>query len=138
MSTIRLTPSREKPSTATLHLLPCCIEHTGPSKVDSFFIVSQDESSPHLQSCFRGRRLVGESISIPSGYQGVVFQENKNENGYKKWASNGVEEEEERIREWGPKATFEKMVVWDHDKVPANKWKRVEEWVRMANILHGK
>lgn len=60
-----------------LHLLPCRIEHDGPAKVSTYFLVEESENRENatetaLEVGFRGRQLKGREISLPDNYIGAL------------------------------------------------------------------
>ena len=53
-----------------VHVLPCHISYTGPSKVSEFFKVRQNPET-HPTTSFRGRKLCGHTVSLPANYAGT-------------------------------------------------------------------
>lgn len=75
--------------TATIHVLPCQVQHNGSAKISRFFRPSDacdDSSSGHCvisdsqnqsktqEAYFRGRKLLGKEIKIPNGFLGEQMQ----------------------------------------------------------------
>ncbi|KAI9592178.1 hypothetical protein BDF19DRAFT_452601 [Syncephalis fuscata] len=55
-----------------LHHLPCSIDHHGSANVNIFFCpeLKSTTETDEWQASFRGRALVGRTISVPTGYEG--------------------------------------------------------------------
>lgn len=65
----------------TPSLLPFHLAHSGPAPISTYFITRLAPSDPHaltqedlLLSTFRGRGIVGQTLVIPAGYQGIVLE----------------------------------------------------------------
>lgn len=102
---------------------------------------------------FRGRKLKGKEVRVPDGYRGVVVRRKGAEGGDRKvedrWRKGEYgnddqgeeqeeEEEEEEVAILEELATFEEVVVWDHEKtVEADDEvvKGLEEWARFAEAV---
>lgn len=92
-------------------------------------------------SYFRGHKLRGRRVAIPEGYTGIVAtttdrvsqQPVKNAS-----AENEVTELEEPVKILETQGTFDDMIVWGHEILPAADdpyVKGVEEWVRFAETV---
>ncbi|EPS31966.1 hypothetical protein PDE_06925 [Penicillium oxalicum 114-2] len=130
----------------TPNILPCRIHHDGPiESPDRFWITQTDEQDGHSTSHFRGRRLRGRRVAVPEGYQGVIAtptertlpvtqQSNSDSMG------DGESEPEESVKILDAQGTFDEMMVWGHENLPAADdtfVKGVEEWIRFAETMHG-
>jgi hypothetical protein len=82
---------------SSLHLLPCSIEHDGPTQVTSFFQVVEGEKEN--VAYFRGRELKGIKIAVPVGVQGLCV----GDCGEGKWLVEG---------------SFSETNFWEHDSRP--------------------
>lgn len=148
------------------NILPCRIHHDGPiDSTDRFWTPSTDARGTHAStytdnypnhrekltnsanldnnqsSHFRGRKLRGRHVAIPEGYTGVVAtptdrvsqQPVKNAS-----AEDEVTELEEPVKILEVQGTFDDMIVWGHEILPAADdpyVKGVEEWVRFAETV---
>ncbi|CAH2080222.1 unnamed protein product [Thlaspi arvense] len=147
-----------------VHHLPCCIRFDGPAQVSHCF-KSKSIAREILESCssvdieidgvrieeahFRGRKLQGATISLPSGYSvprncvlvthitsGYILGQggNPNANGKRRAFSSSTEED--------PccevKAKFEKLTHWNHDSFPSKDdiFLRSFHWFSIAEALH--
>ncbi|WZZ49365.1 hypothetical protein YC2023_049472 [Brassica napus] len=103
-----------------VHQVPCCIRFDGPAQVSNYFKPKSSEVEVDgvrtEEAYFRGRKLQGATISMPSGYSGFVLGQasNKNANGKRKACSD-----EEENPCWEVKAKFDKMTYWNHDTLPS-------------------
>lgn len=74
------------PSEAVVHHIPCSIKHDGVAKVSTYFVPerntsaedSSSSSSSQLTAYFRGRKLDGTSITLPSKVTGLILRESAN------------------------------------------------------------
>ncbi|CAG8098757.1 unnamed protein product [Penicillium salamii] len=93
-------------------------------------------------SHFRGRKLRGRRVALPDGYQGVVAvptdrvlpptQQPDNDNAHDE------SEMEEPVKILETQGTFDDIVVWGHETVPAADdtfVKGVEEWLQFAEAV---
>ncbi|KAJ3020959.1 Ribonuclease H2 subunit C [Thoreauomyces humboldtii] len=115
---IHVAPPRDNDAnlpTPSLHLLPCKIHHTGPARVSSFFVPSSSsscEDNAKLTASFRGRGLQGVKVSVPDGYEGVIYRES----GMHKVSEEGGEASS--LRSMRREGKFDGFVAWGHDEVP--------------------
>ncbi|KAJ5195267.1 Ribonuclease H2 subunit C [Penicillium cinerascens] len=128
----------------TPNILPCRIHHDGPiDSTDRFWTPETDARDNNQSSYFRGRKLRGRRVTIPEGYTGIVAtltdrvsqQPVKNAS-----AEDEVTELEEPVNILETQGTFDDMIVWGHEILPAADdpyVKGVEEWVRFAETMHG-
>ncbi|CAN8317277.1 unnamed protein product [Cochlearia groenlandica] len=122
-----------------VHQLPCCIRFNGPSQVSHYFKPNPSEVEidgvKTEEAYFRGRKLQGATISLPSGFSGFVLgqESNRNANGKRK-ACSGAEENPC----WEVKAKFDKMTYWNHDNLPSkdDTFLRSFHWFNIAEALH--
>jgi hypothetical protein len=65
------------PASAVLHHLPCSIAHDGAAKVSTYFLPEESGAGAErkLTAYFRGRRLDGQVVPLPSGVSGVILRE---------------------------------------------------------------
>ncbi|KAJ5701780.1 hypothetical protein N7488_009328 [Penicillium malachiteum] len=146
-------PTDQKDKTSvpqfTPNILPCQIHHDGPiESTDRFWTPASDAQDSTQTAHFRGRKLRGRRVAIPEGYEGVVAvptecimqvpQENKPDSGVD---SDVVEiQPEEPVKVLEMQGTFDEMIVWGHEALPAADdtfVKGVEEWMRFAETMHG-
>ncbi|BGP66098.1 hypothetical protein NBRC10512v2_007493 [Rhodotorula toruloides] len=76
--TVLALSSSPLPSLPSISLLPFSLAHDGPAPISTYFrprpYPSTSEAEPaHRQASFRGRRVVSTVLSLPEGYQGLVF-----------------------------------------------------------------
>ena len=87
---------------------------------------------------FRGRKLRGRRVAVPEGYEGVVAT--PTERTIRPAQNNSVDEAEpeEPVKILEKQATFQDVMVWGHELMPAADdpfVKGVEEWVRFAEAV---
>ena len=87
---------------------------------------------------FRGRKLRGRRVAVPEGYEGVVAT--PTERTIRPAQNNSVDETEpeEPVKILEKQATFQDVMVWGHELMPAADdpfVKGVEEWVRFAEAV---
>ncbi|BGP27796.1 hypothetical protein JCM10295v2_006773 [Rhodotorula toruloides] len=76
--TVLALSSTPLPSLPFISLLPFSLAHDGPAPISTYFrprpYTSTSNYEPaHRQASFRGRRVVSTVLSLPDGYQGLVF-----------------------------------------------------------------
>ncbi|KAL0862404.1 hypothetical protein Bca101_041522 [Brassica carinata] len=143
MGTIDLSAAADGTSVSDLsgqvHQVPCCIRFDGPAQVSNYFKPKSSEVEVDgvrtEEAYFRGRKLLGATISLPSGYSGFVLGQasNKNANGKRKACSDTEENPC-----WEAKAKFDKMTYWNHDTLPSkdDTILRSFHWFSIAEALH--
>lgn len=87
---------------------------------------------------FRGRKLRGRRVAVPEGYEGVVAT--PTERTIRPAQNNAVDEAEpeEPVKVLEKQATFQDVMVWGHEFMPAADdpfVRGVEEWVRFAEAV---
>lgn len=131
----------------TPNVLPCAIKHNGPVSAEERYWNPSTEQDGTTTAFFRGRKLRGKKIPLPEGYEGAVLQKTD-----KKLVAKpsipipGDEDGADHLR--APKeietlmmnrhATFEEIIVWDHEAVPESSdvyVKGIEEWVGFAEAV---
>lgn len=133
----------------TPNIIPCAIKHNGPITASQRYWNPSTEQDGTSTSFFRGRKLRGKKVSLPTGYEGAVLE--KTEKKVVPKPRIPVPGEEEDGLEGGhdaPKevetlimdktAGFEHVVVWDHEVVPGAEdiyVKGVEEWIGFAEAV---
>lgn len=110
-----LSPEKVVELTGKVHQLPCCIKFNGPSDVSQYFKpkstgVIVDGLSVE-EAHFRGRKLQGTTVVIPSGYSGFVLG--------KKMPVEKSKRSEEDSSCWEMKAKFQNIALWNHDSLPS-------------------
>ena len=100
--------------------------------------VGHGERKKHqLQSSFRGRKLIGTVISLPTDVRGVVLQENFS-------IGNSESDQDPTIqkRRFDQVASFETITHWDRDGAQVSnqlqaslQWIKLARGVRMFNVF---
>ncbi|KAJ5929254.1 Ribonuclease H2 subunit C [Penicillium verhagenii] len=130
----------------TPNILPCQVHHDGPIASYNRFWTPVADAKDNTQSAhFRGRKLRGRRVAVPEGYQGVIAMPTESvlpsrptDKGDEdvEILENGPEEPVKILETQG---TFDEMIVWQHEFLPAADdtfVKGVEEWVRFAETMH--
>ncbi|MCJ1239620.1 3'-5' exonuclease [Varicellaria rhodocarpa] len=102
---------------------------------------------------FRGRKLVGKQVALPEGYRGAVVRKSDRtiQPPVHETASIPIthadvdkldgedEQREEPIRILEEEASFEEVIIWGHESLPAADDVHVrgmDEWVSWAEAMH--
>lgn len=113
---------------AKVHHLPCNIEHTGTAPVASYFMPNATgtivDGLPIQEAAFRGRRLKGVQLPLPSGFCGRLLQR----------ASAGNEDKQP----WSFVSFFDNFTYWNHDATPTktDPLRKVVDWLELSQKLH--
>lgn len=174
---IALDTKSHSPKVDALHILPCHIKYSGPAPVSEYFqptdfpvehgAVESKESGLAEQKLkeayFRGRRLIGTQVDVPSNCVGHVFDTTRSSrtvairNARRRCAQEDepsgdtsqierkdeeVEEDKEmeELTEWQTRARFDNVVVYGNaSKVEKSDVvvKGIQEWFALANAIHG-
>ena len=129
---------------SSVNILPCRIDHNGPAKVTKRFWQPRTEADSTKTAHFRGRRLRGKTIKVPEKYQGLVLKATDKTIIEPVQPAEDDDEEEpelpEPVKVVDEVSTFDEMIVWGHDQVPAaddSFVKGIEEWIAFAEAIHG-
>ncbi|KAJ5585451.1 Ribonuclease H2 subunit C [Penicillium hispanicum] len=133
--------SKGTASQLTPNILPCQIHHDGPIESTERYWAPKSIAEDNTQTGhFRGRKLRGRRVAIPDGYQGVVatptdrtIPSSQRPGGNEE--ENADAEPEEPVKVLETQGTFDEMIVWGHEILPAaddSFVKGVEEWIRFA------
>lgn len=134
---------QEKTDACAVNILPCRINHDGPTKVAKRYWTTATDTDSTKTAHFRGRRLRGRTIKISSRYQGIVLKAtNRTIIDPANLADDDEEEPEipEPVKIVEEISTVEDLTVWGHDHIPAsdnNFVRGVEEWIAFAEAIHG-
>ncbi|KAF2813033.1 ribonuclease H1 small subunit [Mytilinidion resinicola] len=142
-------PSVKSPE-CTPNLLPARLNHNGPVNATERYWSPETTESGETTAFFRGRKLKGRSVKIPEGYKGVVLditdkaapqpkkeqvKENADDEG-----DNDDDDEPAEVNAVEELASFEEIVVWGHEAIPADTEdpyaKGVQEWIGFAEAMH--
>lgn len=159
MFALRPTSSTETLPTTTPNILPCKISHSGPVNASKRHWRVEKPSAADKTSTyvahFRGRKLLGKCVPLPTGYRGVVVEKTDDilprapravlprPDVVAEGEEDGEEEDEDEDEEQEPEvkllsqvAEFDGLTVWGHEALPEDVEdvyvKGVEEWVRFA------
>lgn len=131
---------------------------------------SIDKQTYHYKTYFRGRLLKGVNTTIPDNYIGVLLKEgpcqskvlpkngrgetaqsiNGDDDNYGDYDMGDAEDDYENDdtpvqtkleKNWTPVVTFNKVVVWGHEKVPNKQNDQyltaINDWINLSHIIHG-
>lgn len=130
MLSLQKNPSSQS---TTPNILPCKITHSGPHRITK---THWDPTSNPQTVHFRGRKLLGKTVKLPEGYEGVVLKKAEKTLPVKREDEDGEEPVEVKIME--QKGKFEELVVWGHEALPDEEdayRKGIEEWVGFAEAV---
>ncbi|CAK1358685.1 hypothetical protein CB0940_06738 [Cercospora beticola] len=164
------TSSTTKSKTLQPNILPCQIHHSGPISIAERYWnpqpnnnttatspptqQSQPPASNEVTQHFRGRKLLGKTINLPSSYTGIVAQKTNRQiqiphqtsstHIFTHDAENDEEDEEQSLPTetfiLEQQAEFNTITTWDHEKVPSSEEdvyiKGIEEWIGFAESIH--
>ncbi|KAG6366907.1 hypothetical protein INS49_001088 [Diaporthe citri] len=135
-------PSRDK---ATPNVLPCRIQHDGPtSEAESYWKPSQEPDGKRV-AYFRGRKLHGKELKVPEGYRGVVVDKTEppEPRAPRPDEPEVVDldaEDEMPLGALDTRAEFDEMVIWGHESMAdtsSDPYVRgIEEWMKVAEKIH--
>ncbi|KAG9158885.1 hypothetical protein Leryth_024678 [Lithospermum erythrorhizon] len=112
-----------------VHQLPCCVKYNGLTSVSHYFKHKPTEVDGLCveEAYFRGRKLEGTTVSIPTGYSGYVLG--------KKIADKQNNWLDEESSCWEMNAEFKNMTLWNHDILPSkdDAFLRAFHWFPVAD-----
>ncbi|TQS32133.1 hypothetical protein Golomagni_07559 [Golovinomyces magnicellulatus] len=133
---LALKESNDKPK-VTANLLPCRVQHDGPiDPIESFWTPVQAEAY------FRGRKLQGKTVPLPSTYRGVVMERKADELRKEMQSGEGTQDDDdmvplESVGMMQATEEFDEMIVWSHEALATAAGdpyvRSVEEWLQMAD-----
>ena len=132
------TGSSDKTS---INILPCRIHHTGPTRVTKRYWQPKIDSDGHSTSHFRGRRLRGRVVKLPTNYQGLVLKTTNKTMVEPIIPADEDEEPElpEPVKVIEEVSKFDEIIFWGHDRIPQSDEdlvKGIEEWISLATAIH--
>ena len=92
----------------------------------------------------RGRRLLGKEMELPANYEGVVVKDTGIVESLDRKTQDAVmgdaeeNEEEEECRVLKEVGSFDRVMIWDHEKVVEGDdpfVKGLSEWIRFAEAV---
>ncbi|XP_011136058.1 ribonuclease H2 subunit C isoform X1 [Harpegnathos saltator] len=110
-----------------VHLMPCKIHGDESAKVSSFFKPYMRKVDEEYYECsFRGYPLQGKKITVPAGYKGMIFMENK---------KTDTEGKNRNLYRTG---TFSQFTYWNYDRIPSKNdaLSAALDWIDIADALH--
>ncbi|KAM0716086.1 hypothetical protein Q7P37_008600 [Cladosporium fusiforme] len=134
--------------TLTPNILPCAIKHNGPISAAERYWNPATEQDGTSTSYFRGRKLRGKKLALPESYEGAILEKTEKKIVPKPTipvpGEDGGLEDEAAPKEietliMDKTATFDHVMVWDHEAVPDCEdvyVKGVEEWIGFAEAMH--
>ncbi|KAJ5545164.1 Ribonuclease H2 subunit C [Penicillium sp. DV-2018c] len=128
----------------TPNIIPCRVHHDGPvESVERYWTPVADKKDNTQTAHFRGRKLRGRRVALPDGYRGVVATPTDRVLPSQRTDRDAVEdadaEPEEPVKVLETQGTFDEIVVWGHEALPAADdvfVKGVEEWLQFADAMH--
>ncbi|KAL2039928.1 hypothetical protein N7G274_007331 [Stereocaulon virgatum] len=127
------------------NLLPCRIDHNGPVDASPRYWAPEIASDGKPEAYFRGRKLKGKEVKVPTGYKGVIVKEAKKEDTGKDTEKKDVrdgrdnEEEAEEFSMLQDLGSFDKVMLWGHESIVESEdpfVKGMEEWIGFAEAMH--
>ncbi|RKP15035.1 ribonuclease H2 non-catalytic subunit-domain-containing protein [Piptocephalis cylindrospora] len=122
------------------YLLPCRIDASGSAPVSSYFLeqpaqIQSRREGGETQECWeaslRGRRLLGQDLPVPEGYQGHIYTQ---DTVYQRGQEN-----EETGRRWRGTGQWSSMRIWGQDHpidLELDPMARtLRTWTRLADVL---
>ncbi|XP_025158584.1 ribonuclease H2 subunit C isoform X3 [Harpegnathos saltator] len=107
--------------------MPCKIHGDESAKVSSFFKPYMRKVDEEYYECsFRGYPLQGKKITVPAGYKGMIFMENK---------KTDTEGKNRNLYRTG---TFSQFTYWNYDRIPSKNdaLSAALDWIDIADALH--
>ncbi|KAL2070482.1 hypothetical protein VTL71DRAFT_13508 [Oculimacula yallundae] len=142
---LALEKSKTHRGKCTPNVLPCRINHNGAVNTSKRYWNPSVAADGKTTSYFRGRKLHGKVLKVPSKYRGVVVEKTERVLQQPRTApvaeeEDGEEEEDVEIKIMEEQAGFEEIIVWGHEVMPdgmADPYVRgVEDWIAFAESIH--
>lgn len=119
-------------------ILPVAIQHAGEANTSEFFTPSKSTETredKEVKTCyFRGLKMVGKDLELPNKR---VFVMEKSE-----FLTQNPEKEDQVdvANQYAAIAEVDKLCLYGHDtEAPLySKWGLMNEWNKVANIIHGR
>ncbi|PVH87422.1 ribonuclease H1 small subunit [Cadophora sp. DSE1049] len=146
---LALEKSKSHRGKCTPNVLPCRIYHNGAVNTSKRYWNPTVQPDGKTTAYFRGRKLHGKVLKVPSRYRGVVVEKTERvlpkvevpaqtQQGEKEGDED--EEEEPEVKVMEEQAGFEEIVVWGHEVLPdgmADPYVRgLEDWIAVAESIH--
>ncbi|CZT45336.1 uncharacterized protein RSE6_05639 [Rhynchosporium secalis] len=148
---LALEKSKTRRGKCTPNVLPCRINHNGAVNTSKRYWNPTLAPDGKSTSYFRGRKLHGKILKVPSTYRGVVVEKTErilpkvetvpvpgNTTAQEEDDEGGDDDVEVKIME--EQAGFEEIVVWGHEALPdgmVDPYVRgVEDWIEFAESIH--
>lgn len=136
------TPRESQKTTAVVpNILPCKVAHSGPIPTAKRHWNPQPSSTDTQTAYFRGRKLQGKTIALPSGYEGKVLLKTDSLLPQKPHVPGNEDEEDEdeevpeEVKQAEQTSTFSSLVVWAHEAFPGSEDAYIQglmEWPEFA------
>ncbi|KAK0119823.1 hypothetical protein ONS95_011255 [Cadophora gregata] len=133
----------------TPNVLPCRINHNGAVNTSRRYWNPTAQPDGKTIAYFRGRKLHGKVLKVPSKYRGVVVEKTERvlprapvqtQNDQVEGEEEEEEDEEPEVKVMEEQAGFEEIVVWGHEMIPdgmADPYVRgLEDWIAFAESIH--
>lgn len=130
-----------------MHMLPCSIQHNGPAPVSQFFQPSakvfsaEDEAADAevqvKEAAFRGRRLLGATVTVPPGFIGIVLESHQDQE-HRETPGDGNGTALPTENGWTVQSTFDAVTYWNHGTPPSrgDPLQRCMAWLRLSQQIH--
>lgn len=136
----------------TPNILPCSIKYNGPIETEERYWAPTSTKNETSTAYFRGRKLLGKSVKVPDGYQGVVLEKTDKSLSAKPPTAEELRRMEEgdedemdmeidkavEVKTMERMYSFDEIVVWGHEMLPEDDdvyVKGVSEWVKFAEAV---
>lgn len=122
-----------------VNLIPCRIQHTGPTKITKRYWTPSPISPQETAAYFRGRRLKGTIVKLPDTMQGIILRKSDKTILEPRTA---IAEESNEVEQRTPVvekiSTFASMTFYGHDMSPTddNMINSITEWLDLAEAIH--
>ncbi|XP_065089848.1 uncharacterized protein LOC135711032 [Ochlerotatus camptorhynchus] len=114
-------------NSAKIHYIPATIHGDGPAKVEQYFECYTDVlDDKTLVNALRGFPLRGKHFTLPTGFNGVIFQETK----------KPLSTDEDRNFSFA--GAFKEFTYWNFDKIPSKNdaFVKALDWMELSQVLH--
>ena len=115
------------PAPATLHSLPCHIDHSGPCQLSTYFRVTEAADPAPYRAHIRGHELQGQRVEVPYPQQLLVLREQAP-------AANGG-----GPPTWQIQGTADGLTDWEWNRPPSQHSPLadcLQQWPAVAGALH--
>ncbi|KAL7276314.1 hypothetical protein RUND412_000728 [Rhizina undulata] len=133
--------SKSAPKHVNCNILPCRVKHTGSANATEKHWKITSAKDDTKTTYFRGRKLQGKSIALPTGYSGHILEATDEVvNSSDMNDRDGEVDDEPETKNFKSRASFSEITVWGHETAPEHDsdgvFKGLNEWIAFSSKIH--